>query len=77
MFLALITYADKGNLSKKNLPVEGICVTVTAGVRSVFRAKCCLFLTFLVLDLCSSDLVFQCISRFTVSQLFFVSNKCQ
>lgn len=77
MFLALIIYADKGNFSKKNVPVEGICVTVTAGERSVFCARCCLFLTFLVLELCSSELVFQCISRFTVSQLFFVSNECQ
>lgn len=58
MFLALITYADKGNFSKKNVPVEGICVSVTAGERSVFCAKCCLFLMFLVLDLSSTSWCF-------------------
>lgn len=77
MFLVLITYADKGNSSKENVHIEGICVTVTAGERSVFCANCNLFLIFLVFDLCSSELVFQCISSFTISQLFFVSNECQ
>lgn len=77
MFLVLIIYADKGSSSKEDMCIEGICVAMTAGERSVFCAKCYLFQIFLVLDLCSSKLVFQRISCFTISQLFFVSNECQ
>lgn len=73
MALALFTHADKGSCSKEDARVEGICVT--AGERSAFCAKRYLFLTFL--DLRSRELVFQCISCFTISQLFFMSNECQ
>lgn len=67
MVLVLITYADKGNSSKEN--VLKVYLFLTAAERSVFCANCYLFLIFLVFNLCSSELVFQCISFFTIFQL--------